>query len=158
MNETCLRLQSDGILHYHISVAVCYILLQAFSTSALEPQHASQDITPEQPLHTDYLGGEQRAIPNVDQPSGKSADDGFRLGIFSIVDDKPEVAVREAMERLLQQTQVSDSAAPNMETLQLPNKLGGTACLAWLPDGQMIGKKALDLPNTPPFCKMYMLN
>ena len=120
-------------------VAVCCIFLQAFDTSAQELQHAAMHAAPEQPVHTNDFEGMRRTIPTVGLPSVMSGDTNSSVGIFGVLDDPPEVAVREAMQRLLQQTQESDSAAPSMECLQLPHKLEGTACLAWLPDGQAFG-------------------
>ncbi len=118
------------------------MLLQASNTQALAPQHASQQMTHKQPLLTSRTEGEQMDITEQHQRDVKSADLDSSLGIMSFLDDGSEVspAIREAMQRLLQQTEISDSAALRMDGLQHPNKLEGTACLAGLPNGHLIGK------------------
>ncbi len=113
--------------------------LQASSTHAQEPQHASEHTAHEQ---LNFTGDEERHSPEQHQPARNSADLDSSLCIMNFLDDESEVspAIREAMQRLLQQTEDSDSAVPNGGSSQLPYKLEGTACLAWLPDGCLVGE------------------
>ena len=131
--------------------------LQASSTHALEPQHTSEHTAHEQPLRTNRSEGEQRHSPEQHQPARNSADLDSSLGIMNLLDDESEVspAIREAMQRLLQQTEDPDSAAPSRDSLQHPYKLEGTAYLAWLPDGHLIGKQqaSLQLPDSRSSCR-----
>lgn len=108
---------------------------------AMDSKHASQPAAPEQPLHNSQTGAEQWNTPEHNQPAGRSKDISSSLGIFSVPDDKAEVppAIRKAMWHVLQKIPRSDSSSPKSTNLQLPIQLEGTACLAWLPDGQMIG-------------------
>ena len=59
------------------------------------------------------------------------------------------------MQRILEQAQPSDSAAPTAEGQQIFDQqaplLEGTACLVWLPDGQVTGSTPSSVPTHHPF-------
>ena len=133
--------------------AVCCIFLQRPSVYAMESNDASQSTAAQQPLHNALqTGAKQGSALEQDRPAGRSEHISSSLGIFNVLDDNAELspAIREAMQHVLQQNPDSDSLPPESTSLQLSNQLEGTACLAWLPNGQVFGKT---LPPPPPFCQ-----
>ena len=83
------------------------------------------------------------------QPVAMSTEGNSNRGILSFLNNGSGVApdIEAAMQRILEQAQPSESAAPTAEGQQISDQqaplLEGTACLVWLPDGQMTG-------STPP--------
>ncbi len=91
------------------------------------------------------------------QPVAMSTEGNSSRGILSFLNNGSGVApaIKAAMHCILEQGQPSDSAAPTAEGQQISDQeaplLEGTACLVWLPDGQMTGSTPPSVTTHHPF-------